>query len=77
MKDPDLEEEFKEAFHVFDKDHNGYVSAIELHHDMTTLGEKLTHEEPYLDLFMEVEGVYAFGFFIRKETMKKKKILVM
>jgi calmodulin len=30
---------------VFDKDGNGFISAIELRHVMTNLGEKLTDEE--------------------------------
>ena len=45
MKDTDSEEELKEAFRVFDKDGNGYISAAELRHVMTNLGEKLTDEE--------------------------------
>ena len=45
MKDTDSEEELKEAFKVFDKDGNGFISASELRHVMTNLGEKLTDEE--------------------------------
>lgn len=45
MKDTDSEEELREAFKVFDKDGNGYISAAELRHVMTNLGEKLTDEE--------------------------------
>jgi calmodulin len=45
MKDTDTEEEIREAFKVFDKDGNGYISAAELRHIMQTLGEKLTDEE--------------------------------
>jgi calmodulin len=30
---------------VFDKDGNGFISAAELRHAMTNLGEKLTDEE--------------------------------
>jgi len=41
----DTEEELKEAFKVFDKDGNGFISAAELRHVMTNLGEKLTDEE--------------------------------
>ncbi|KAK9950192.1 hypothetical protein M0R45_005693 [Rubus argutus] len=41
----DSEEEFKEAFRVFDKDQNGFISAAELHQVMTDLGEKRTYEE--------------------------------
>ena len=44
-KDADIEDELKEAFRVFDKDGNGYISAAELRHVMTYLGEKLTDEE--------------------------------
>lgn len=39
MKDTDSEEEIREAFKVFDKDGNGYISAAELRHVMTNLGE--------------------------------------
>ncbi|SAL94865.1 hypothetical protein [Absidia glauca] len=48
MKDTDSQEEIQEAFKVFDKDGNGYISAAELRHVMTslgTLGEKLSEEE--------------------------------
>ena len=45
MKETDSEEEIKEAFRVFDKDGNGFISAAELRHVMTNLGEKLTDEE--------------------------------
>lgn len=45
MKDFDSDEELREAFKVFDKDQNGYISAAELRHVMINLGEKLTEEE--------------------------------
>jgi len=45
MRDTDTEEEIKEAFKVFDKDGNGFISAAELRHVMTSLGEKLTDKE--------------------------------
>nr|ABF21067.1 calcium sensor cameleon D4cpv [synthetic construct] len=45
MKDTDSEEEIREAFRVADKDGNGYISAAELRHAMTNIGEKLTDEE--------------------------------
>merc|ERR1719191_329189 len=45
MKDSDSEEEVRKAFRVFDKDGNGFISAAELRHIMTNLGEKLTDEE--------------------------------
>merc|ERR1711865_641239 len=37
--------ELIEAFKVFDRDGNGFISAAELRHVMTNLGEKLTDEE--------------------------------
>ncbi|GAB2220094.1 hypothetical protein Droror1_Dr00007737 [Drosera rotundifolia] len=45
MQDTDAEEELKEAFQVFDKDQNGYISSNELRQVMIYLGEKLTAEE--------------------------------
>ena len=45
MKETDSDEELREAFRVFDKDGNGFISAAELRHVMTNLGEKLTDEE--------------------------------
>jgi calmodulin len=38
MKDTDSEEEIKEAFKVFDKDRNGFISAAELRHAMINFG---------------------------------------
>ena len=39
MRDTDSEQEIKEAFKVFDRDNNGFISAAELRHVMTNLGE--------------------------------------
>ncbi|CAI9116583.1 OLC1v1017769C1 [Oldenlandia corymbosa var. corymbosa] len=41
----DSEEDLKEAFKVFDKDQNGFVSEAEIRRVMTNLGEKMTDEE--------------------------------
>ncbi|XP_033724560.1 uncharacterized protein LOC117314603 [Pecten maximus] len=43
--DDESDEELKEAFRTFDSDDNGFISAAELCHVMTNLGEKLTDEE--------------------------------
>ena len=45
MKERDSEKELKEAFKVFDKNGDGFISAPELRHVMTNLGEELTDEE--------------------------------
>ena len=45
MKDADCEEEIREAFRAIDKDGNGFISAAELRHFMSNLGEKLTNDE--------------------------------
>ncbi|XP_060063077.1 uncharacterized protein LOC132543579 [Ylistrum balloti] len=45
MTSMDSQEELNEAFKVFDRDGNGLISAAELRHVMTNLGEKLTDEE--------------------------------
>nr|CAN81743.1 hypothetical protein VITISV_002603 [Vitis vinifera] len=44
-KESEAEEELKEAFKVFDKDQDGYISANELRNVMFNLGERLTDEE--------------------------------
>lgn len=57
MKTSDSEEEIREAFRVFDKDGNGFISAAELRHVMTNLGEKLTDDEVD-EMIREVRALY-------------------
>ena len=45
LRDMDNEEEYIEAFKIFDRDGNGLISANELQHVMTSLGENVTEEE--------------------------------
>uniref|UniRef100_A0A8C5WFV4 EF-hand domain-containing protein n=1 Tax=Leptobrachium leishanense TaxID=445787 RepID=A0A8C5WFV4_9ANUR len=45
IKATDIEVQKKEDFQVFDKDGDGFISAAELRHVMTSLGEKLTDEK--------------------------------
>ena len=42
---PETEENIRDAFRIFDKDGSGYISAAELRHVLTHLGEKLMDEE--------------------------------
>ncbi|XP_071723115.1 calmodulin-like [Rutidosis leptorrhynchoides] len=44
-KDHNEADELREAFKVFDRDQDGYISATELRHVMMNLGERLTDEE--------------------------------
>ena len=46
MNDPrNKEEEIRDSFRVFDRDGTGMISAAELRHVMTNIGEKLTEQE--------------------------------
>ncbi|KAG0464276.1 hypothetical protein HPP92_019916 [Vanilla planifolia] len=68
MKETDAEEELREAFKVFDKDQNGYISANELRNVMMNLGEKLTDEEVDLmikEADMDGDGQVNYEEFVR------------
>jgi calmodulin len=45
MKDQDIEDDIMEAFKIFDKDSNGYISSNDLKNIMDNLDEKITQEE--------------------------------
>ena len=45
FNDGDVEEEIREAFRVFDKEGNGFISTAELAAVMTNIGEVLSEEE--------------------------------
>jgi Ca2+-binding EF-hand superfamily protein len=55
IRDTDSEEDIREAFGVFDKDGNGYISAVELRHIMTSLGAPASLC-PAPNLFAKPEG---------------------
>ncbi|GFP96520.1 calmodulin [Phtheirospermum japonicum] len=73
MKDSDSEEELKEAFEVFDKDKDGFISAAELRHVMTNLGEKMTDEDVN-DMIREADldgdGVVSYEEFVKMMIAK-------
>lgn len=72
MKDTDSEEEIREAFRVFDKDGNGFISAAELRHIMTNLGEKLPDvevDEMLREADIDGDGQVNYEEFV---TMMKK-----
>jgi len=54
VKESENEKELREAFQVFDKDNDGYISALELSYVMTNLGEKLTDDE-VIDMIREAD----------------------
>lgn len=53
------EVEIQDAFRTFDKENNGFISAAEVRHILTTMGEKLTDEE--IDCLIESADVDADG----------------
>ena len=67
MKDDNNEEELREAFRAFDKDGQGFISAMELKHVMTNLGEKLKEEEVnelFSEAGIEMEGEINYEDFV-------------
>lgn len=64
----DPEEELREAFRVFDKDHDGHISKAELRHVMISLGEKLTDDEVdgmIQEADLDGDGLVNFDEFVR------------
>ncbi|CAL5339753.1 unnamed protein product [Camellia sinensis] len=68
MKESEAEEELKEAFKVFDKDQDGYISPNELRNVMVNLGERPTDEEVeqmIRDADLDGDGLIDYKEFVR------------
>ncbi|KAG6750638.1 hypothetical protein POTOM_045146 [Populus tomentosa] len=68
IKENDADDELKEAFKVFDKDQDGYISPNELRHAMISLGEQLTDKE--LELMIQVADLDGDGRVNYEEFMR-------
>lgn len=55
QKDLDVEEDILDAFRVFDKDGNGFISNVELRYILSNLGEKLMEGEDLEEMIKEAE----------------------
>ncbi|KAE9593620.1 hypothetical protein Lal_00036291 [Lupinus albus] len=68
MKETEVEEELREAFRVFDKDQDGYISPIELMFVMRTIGVKVTEEELGMminEADLDGDGLIDYKEFVR------------
>ena len=45
LHDEDIEDEIRDAFRVFDRDGNGFISVVDLQDVLLQIGEKLSQEE--------------------------------
>ena len=73
MKDTDSEEEIREAFRVFDKDGNGFISPAELRYVMTKMGQELTDEEVdqmIQEADLDGDGQVNYREFVKMMTAK-------
>ena len=68
MKDPKLAEDIRQAFKVFDKDGNGFISRDELRQAMASLGQKLTDEE--INEMINAADTDSDGLVNREEFIK-------
>ncbi|XP_029409979.1 calmodulin-like [Nannospalax galili] len=73
MKVTYSEEEIREAFRVFDRDENGFISGTELYHIITVLGEKITEEEvneAIQEADIDGDGLVSYEEFIQMMIAK-------
>ena len=71
MQDADSEEEIRQAFRVFDRNGNGFISPDEFRYVMTSLGEKLTEEEfdqMFTDADLNGDGQINYEEFVTMMT---------
>ncbi|RUS78137.1 hypothetical protein EGW08_014110 [Elysia chlorotica] len=71
--DGDEDEEIREAFRVFDKDGNGFISKFELRQVMSNLGEKLTDaeiDEMIREADMDGDGQVNYDEFVKMMQQK-------
>jgi len=70
-RESEAEEDIREAFKVFDKDGNGFITAMELRFVMSNLGEKLTGEEVdeiILEADIDGDGQINYEEFVKLMT---------
>jgi len=68
IKEVESEDQVNDAFSVFDKDGQGYISAQELRHVMTNLGEKLSEEE--VDMMLKEAHIGDDGMIAYRDFTK-------
>ncbi|XP_022244772.1 calmodulin-A-like isoform X2 [Limulus polyphemus] len=74
IKDSSREEALREAFAVFDRNSDGYISSSDLRHAMINLGEKLTDEEVenmIKEADSDGDGLVSFDEFVKIVTPAK------
>ena len=71
IKDSGTFAEFMEAFKTFDREGQGFISAAEVRHVLSSLGERLTDEEvdkifKFTETREDLEGNIKYEEFIKK-----------
>ncbi|PKU71850.1 calmodulin-like [Dendrobium catenatum] len=68
-KTKETEKELREAFNIFDKDQDGFISAAELRQVMANLGQKLSDEElneMISQIDMDGDGQISYDEFVKR-----------
>lgn len=77
MKDTVSEGEIREAFKVFDRDNNGFISATELRYVLASIGEKLTDaqvDEMLLVADQNGDGQIDCAFFRLPDLIQTRRL---